>query len=76
MPSRAPGQAHQRPRAGGEGTGMAPFDAVRPIVDISAAAIEGMIVFGVVFCAGVAWLLPNRRFQWSVEGSALMARVS
>src|SRR5215472_8502538 len=30
-----------------------------------------MIVFGVVFCAAVAWLLPHRWARWSVWGSAL-----
>ena len=31
-----------------------------------------MIMFGAVFCAAVAWLLPHRWFWWSVAGSALI----
>jgi peptide/bleomycin uptake transporter len=31
-----------------------------------------MILFGVVFCAAVTWLLPHRWSRWSVWGSALI----
>src|SRR5579883_1088627 len=31
-----------------------------------------MIVFGVVFCVGVAWALPHRWARWSVWGSFLI----
>jgi len=37
---RAWHQAHRRPRAGGEGARMAPFDAVLPVVDVPAEAVE------------------------------------